>query len=183
MGFVVESPSNPTTSTPDTPRKRQDRTAPTRTLSKSNQLEESDRSASNHLEHFQVKRKRKRKVTRRGRRNKLCKLTTNFILLHSNIRGLKSKVQSLNHIVNNIIPVDCISLNEHGVRGSNKVQIENYYTFSKNRKNKKMGGVSLSIPEDKIDSFMKIKEGEYSDEYFIIRNESFVPPINILWRN
>ena len=63
---------------------------------------------------------------RRGRKNKVCKFTSDFVLLHSNIRGLKSKVQSLNHVVNNIINVDCISLNEHGVRGNNNVKIENY---------------------------------------------------------
>ena len=78
------------------------------------------------------------------------------------------------------MPVDCISLNEHGVRGNNKVPIENFYSFCKNRKNKRMGGVSLSIPKDKIDSYIKVKEGEDEDEYIIIRNDTVSPPLNIV---
>ena len=84
--------------------------------------------------------KRKRKTVRRGKKTK-CKPMTNFILLHSNIRGLKSKLQSLNHAVNNVLAVSCISLNEHGYRGKSNIDIVNYHTFSKNRSNKRMGGV------------------------------------------
>ena len=118
-------------------------------------------------------------MIRRGRKNK-CKSVTNFVLLHSNIRGLRSKVQSLNHVVNNILSVDCISLNEHGIRGRNSVKIDNFHSFSKNRMNKRMGGVSLSIPNDKINSFMKVKEGDDSDEYMIIRNDEVRPALNIV---
>ena len=99
---------------------------------------------------------------------------TNFVLLHSNIRGLKSKVQSLNHVANNVVSADCISLNEHGIRGNNSVKIDNYHTFSKNRINKRMGGVSLSIPEEHKKSYMKIKEGNDEDEYIIIRNDKIL---------
>ena len=43
-----------------------------------------------------------------------------------------------------------------------------------------MGGVSLSVPEDKLSSFMKIKEGEGTDEYIVIRNDKFTTPINFI---
>ena len=100
--------------------------------------------------------------------------------MHSNVRGLKSKLQSLNHTVNNVLLPSCISLNEHGVRGNSQINIENYFTFSKNRSNKRMGGVSLSIPNENRQSFMKICEGEDTDEYLIIRNDEYKPPLNIV---
>ena len=81
-----------------------------------------------------------------------------FTLLHSNIRGLRSKSESLD-IVNSIIKPDAITLNEHGIRGNNKVNIVNYKTFSKNRSDSRMGGVSFSIRNDKISSCTMIKEG------------------------
>ena len=115
----------------------------------SNQWEDLPRLFSSQVEEQSVNpRKRKRKRTRRGKTNQVCKFMTNFVLLHSNIRGLKSKLQSLNHVANSIVIPDCISLNEHGLRGENKVKIENYYSFSKNRSNKRIGGVSLSISEE-----------------------------------
>ena len=114
-------------------------------------MEEFPRVSSSQLEGIPIgRKKRTRKVKRRGRKNIVCKSMTNSVLLHSNVRGLKSKLQSLNHVANNVAFADCISLNEHGIRGKNKVKIENYYSFSKNRLNKRMGGVSLSIPEDKL---------------------------------
>ena len=100
--------------------------------------------------------------------------------MHSNIRGLKSKVQSLNHVANNIVMPDCISLNEHGIRGNNTVKIQNCHSFNKNRVNKRMSGVSLSIPEDKAKSFMKVNEGDGANEFIIIRNDECKPPINIM---
>ena len=96
------------------------------------------------LEKQSVKRtKRRRIVTRRGKRNNVCTNMTNFVLLHSNIRGLKSKIQSLNYVANNIVMPDCISLTKHGIHGNNKVKVENYQTFNTNHTNKRMGGVSL----------------------------------------
>ena len=71
-------------------------------------------------------------------------------------------------------------MNEHGIRGRNSVKIDNFHSFSKNRMNKRMGGVSLSIPNDKITSFMKVKEGDDSDEYMIIRNDEVRPALNIV---
>ena len=128
--------------------------------------------------------KRKRKVTRRGRRTNTVKnkvkQVTNFVIMHSNCRGMKSKLQSLNHVVNDLLTPDIVSLNEHGVRGKNKVNIDNYHSFSKNRDSKRMGGVSLSIPKDKLTSYMKIKEGEGTDKYIIVRNNKFTPPLNII---
>ena len=125
-------------------------------------------------------RKRTRMVKRRGRRKNLCKSVTNLIVMHSNCRGLKSKIQSVNHTVNNLVKPDILSLNEHGIRGKNKIKIDNFHSFNKNRVNKTMGGVSISVPEDKLSNFMKVKEGEGTDEYVIVRCDDFTPPINFV---
>ena len=118
---------------------------------------------------FQLtKRKRKRKVTRRGRKKCNVNNVTNFVLVHSNCSGIKSKLQSINHVVNNLLTPDIVSLNEHGVSGRNKVNIDNFHSFSKNRNGKRMGGVSLSIPKDNLPSYLKIKEGKGNDEYIIV---------------
>ena len=104
------------------------------------------------LEEPTIKKKRLRMrvkgVTRRGLRNKSGSNNSNFILLHFNIRGLRSKLQSLNNVVNNVVSPSCISLNEHGLLGKNNVKIDNFYSFTKNRINKRMGGVSLSVPNN-----------------------------------
>ena len=118
-------------------------------------------------------------MTRRGRYRCLPD-SANFTLVHSNIRGLKSKLESLNSVVNNLLRVDCISLNEHGIRGRNIVKIDNFHSFNKNRTNQRMGGVSLSVPTKELDSYMKIKQGEGDDEYLIIRNDKFKPALNII---
>ena len=92
-----------------------------------------------------------------------------YIILHSNIRGFRSKKDSL--VANaSLVNADLISLNEHGVYGNNKINIENYVTFSKNRTSKKLGGASLSIKEDEKENIVKIKEGIDDDEYVIVRN-------------
>lgn len=83
-----------------------------------------------------VKRKRKFRKLRRGCRGKNKKKgesvkSDEFKILHSNIRGFLSKKTSL---VDNVkkCQADVICLNEHGLRGRNKVNIPGYFTLSKN---------------------------------------------------
>ena len=68
---------------------------------------------------------------------------SNLKILHKNIRGLKSKRESLNNVIDLVQP-NMVLLNEHGVSNNNKVNVDGYFTFSKNRQNRNMGGVSIS---------------------------------------
>ena len=43
-----------------------------------------------------------------------------------------------------------------------------------------MGGVSISVPTDKLSSYIKVKEGDDKDEYIIVRNSDFNPSLNII---
>ena len=48
------------------------------------------------------------------------------------------------------------TLNEHEIVGTNKIKIDNYLTFSKNRSTKIMGGVATSIRNDNSDRVVKV---------------------------
>ena len=73
-----------------------------------------------------------------------------------------------------------VLLNEHGVTNKNKVNIDGYVTFSKNRENRIMGGVSISVKKDEAQHVIKVKEGEKDDEFIIVRNEKFKPAFNVM---
>ena len=96
-GFAVESSTNPASSEPFINWNKNEKpttakTAPVDQISKSSHVEECESMASSQLEDYPARRKRTRTVTRMGRRKTLCKSMTNFVILHSNFRGLKSKV-------------------------------------------------------------------------------------------
>ena len=61
---------------------------------------------------------RKHRKLRRGGKSK-SKKCANLIILHSNIRGLKSKRESLKNVLD-LVNADMVLLNEHGVTGRNK---------------------------------------------------------------
>ena len=59
-----------------------------------------------------------------------------------------------------VVKPNMILLNEHGVTNKNKVNIDGYITFTKNRNNRTMGGVSISTKKDEAQYVKKVKEGE-----------------------
>ena len=91
--------------------------------------------------------------------------------MHSNIRGLKSKTESLMANIGLIKP-NIVLLNEHGITGKNKIDIKNYTTFTRNRDNKQLGGVSISVDNELKNSTFRVKVGEGDDEFIIVKNES-----------
>ena len=100
-------------------------------------------------------------------------------IMHSNIRGFLSKKTSLLENVECLRP-DVICLNEHGLRGKNKVNIPGYFTFTKNRVAQAMGGVSISLDNGLKQDTVKVKDGSDDDEYIIVRIDKFAFPINIV---
>ena len=67
-----------------------------------------------------VSSKKKRGRVRRGGKRKPSKNITDVRILHSNIRGYKSKNLKLK-------PLDVICLNETGLKGSNKVKLDGFF--------------------------------------------------------
>jgi hypothetical protein len=69
----------------------------------------------------------------------------------------------------NVVDPNMILLNEHGITKKNKVNIDGYITFSKNRNSKIMGGVSISTKKTEAQHVVKVKEGENDDEFILVR--------------
>ena len=95
------------------------------------------------------KRRRKFRKLRRGRGGRPSKsdngkVGSEFKILQTNIRGFSSKKESLIAVINNVQP-SCITINETGLRGNNKVNLPGYFSFSKNRTERIMGGVHYQI--------------------------------------
>ena len=65
-------------------------------------------------------------------------------ILFSNIRGVESKKISLRRIVRKMKP-SIVLLNETLLTGNKNLELDPYYTWSKNRIDKKGGGISTSV--------------------------------------
>ena len=80
-----------------------------------------------------------------------------WTLYHCNIRGYNSKKDSLNTIISLVNP-NMITLNEHGIKNKNKISIPGFNTYTRNRHNQNMGGVSTSTIEADKDYAIKVTE-------------------------
>ena len=75
---------------------------------------------------------------------------------------------------------DVIILNETALRGTNKAKIEGYFTFSRNRVSKAMGGVATMVDDHLKSNTVKVSEGVDDDEYIITRIDKCSPALNIV---
>ena len=82
-------------------------------------------------------------------------------------------------IVKKIRP-DVLILNENGLRGNNNARIYGYFTFSKNRVDKAMGGIATLVENYLKSDTVEVAEGEYNDEYIITRINKCKPALNIV---
>ena len=126
---------------------------------------------------------RKKKI-RRGRGGKQKMFLNNdtvnkWMIYHLNIRGLKSKSPALCSIINSL-DADVVSLNEHGLKNKQKMKIDGFKSYTKNRFNSNMGGVSLSVKDSDSQDTLKVGEGKGDNEYIITRHNQFYPAINII---
>ena len=86
----------------------------------------------------------------------------------------------MDDIVLKLKPLDVICLDETGLKGSNKVKLDGFFSFCKNRVDKAMGGVSTSVGKELKPFTVKVTESEKGDEYLITRLDHCLPPINII---
>ena len=116
-----------------------------------------------------VKNKRKRRRGG-GNANKVIR-NKDFNVYLVNLRGAKSKLVSLQAIVDdpNVKP-DLANLVETNLKGSSKLDVKGFYSFSRNRKNKHMGGVSTLVKENDVKHVLKVSEGAGDNEYLITRH-------------
>ena len=107
----------------------------------------------------------------------MCK--NDWTIYHANIRGFKSKESSLKHIIK-VVDADVVSLNEHGLKSKQKLKMDGYKSYTKNRVDKAMGGVSISVKNDESPSVVKVAEGEDNNEFILTRHAHFQPAVNVL---
>ena len=112
----------------------------------------------------------------KDRKSKVCDSDT-WTIYHSNIRGYGSKCVSLTNIVSSIQP-SVILLNETHFRNQKKMRIQGFNSFTRNRQNKYMGGISTSVTNKDAKDTLKVAEGANDDEFLITRHSQFVTPIN-----
>ena len=102
-----------------------------------------------------------------------------FKVLHSNCRGVESKIKSIETIADSLLP-DVITLNEINLKKNKLLQLKGYKSFNRNRVNGNMGGISTSVSNADVESFLKVTDGDDDNEYIITRHSQFVKPINII---
>ena len=136
-------------------------------------------SATSVLGNGERKRDRKRTVRRGKGKNKRDNNIWNdeWSIYYSNIRGYKSKSESLKSIVSALDP-NIIVLNETRLKSKEKLKIENYKSFNRNRQDKNMGGVSISIRNDKTKHVVKTGEVKDDNEFLITRQNFSRRPIH-----
>ena len=75
--------------------------------------------------------------------------------------------------------VNLATVNETHMKGNDKLKIEGFKTFSRNRQDAAMGGVCTIVKNDKAGEVLKVSEGK-DDEYIITRHGEYEPALNII---
>ena len=103
----------------------------------------------------------------------------NTSILLVNMRGYKSKKESLNRIVSKIKPT-VVAINETHLRGRMKVEMEEFVCWTRNREGQSGGGVATAVSKEYSDSTVGVGVGEGEEEFIITRLEAFTPPLTII---
>ena len=101
-----------------------------------------------------------------------------FIIMHTNIQSSKCRINSLAAIVKTL-DVNLVTVNETHLKANNKLSIEGFRTFTRNRKDQAMGGIATCVNNKNATTALKVSEGR-DDEYIITRHGEFNPAINVI---
>ena len=130
---------------------------------------------TNEIENPQKKKRGKIKYRGKGGRNERNKRCD---ILLVNMRGFKSKKESLSRILDNIKP-DVVAINETQLKGKVKVEMDGYKSWTRNRVGQGGGGVATSVALKHQDMVVGAGEGE-QEEYLVTRMEGFSPALTIV---
>ena len=72
----------------------------------------------------------------------------------------------------------CI-INETCLKKNDKLQMEGFKCFSRNRRNGAIGGISTCVSDKHAHHALKVSEGK-EDEYIVTRHGQFDPAINVI---
>ena len=94
------------------------------------------------------------------KKNKMNDNKNKFSMYINNIPGVSSKLNSLESIVENLVPVpSVICLSELNLKKNKKLKIKGYKCYNKNRQERNMGGVATCVTEADESETLKICEG------------------------
>ena len=91
--------------------------------------------------------------------------------MHSNCRGVQSKLKSIEAIVKNL-NIQVLTLNEINLRKNKKLKVEGFKSFNRNRSEGHMGGVATCVVDEDNEHTLKVSEGNNDNEFIVTRNES-----------
>ena len=99
-------------------------------------------------------------------------------MIQTNCDGFTSKKESFDDIVKDENP-DIIVINDTALKGTRKVKIPKYFSYTKNSEENK-GGVATVVANYLKPNTVKVAEGKEGDEYVITRFDNTVPAINLI---
>ena len=105
-----------------------------------------------------IKKKKEKQVKKKTRRSKKIKnALRKFTIVYQNIRGLKSKVDSVQELVDDCQP-NLLCLVETHMQEKQEITITGYETIYRNDKTSNSGGILIAVKDTLKTITMKVKE-------------------------
>ena len=105
-----------------------------------------------------IKKKKEKQVKKKTRRSKKIKnALRKFTIVYQNIRGLKSKVDSVQELVDDCQP-NLLCLVETHMQEKQEIAITGYETIYRNDKTSNSGGILIAVEDTLKTITMKVKE-------------------------
>ena len=90
------------------------------------------------------KKRTRRRIRKSNGKNKKYNFCDKFTIYHTNIQSVKGRLSSLQSIVDSL-DVDLVTINETNLKKNDKLKLEGFTCFTRNRQNAAMGGVSTAV--------------------------------------
>ena len=104
-----------------------------------------------------IKKKKEKQVKKKTRRSKKIKnALPKFTIVYQNIRGLKSKVDSVQELVDDCQP-NLLCLVETHMQEEEKITIPGYETIYRNDKTSNSGGIMIAVTDTMKTITMQVK--------------------------
>ena len=118
-----------------------------------------------------IKKKKEKQVKKKTRRSKKIKnALRKFTIVYQNIRGLKSKVDSVQELVDDCQP-NLLCLVETHMQEEEKITIPGYETIYRNDKTSNSGGILIAVKDTFKTITMQVKqETEVGQTLWILLN-------------
>ena len=120
-------------------------------------------------------RRRRRRRLNLKHRNK----DNEWKIMHTNIRGIDSKLISLGSILSLVKP-SVLTINETMLKGNRKLSLQGFHCFPANRACLHGGGVATCVKVKDRQHTLKVHEGVEGQEFLITRHNQFATAINVI---